>query len=82
VITFEKSSYFSTGQVTHYNVTTFEKSSYFSHWTGNPLQYDHFWKILVFFHYNVTIFWEIQQCDHFLRIHVFFQNIGQVAWNN
>jgi hypothetical protein len=38
VTTFEKSSYLSTGQVTHYNVTTFEKSSYFSHWAGNPLQ--------------------------------------------
>jgi len=40
VTTFEKFSYFSIGQVTHYNVTTFEKLSYFSHWAGNPLQCD------------------------------------------
>jgi len=51
---------FPTGQVTHYNVTTFEKSSYFSHWAGNPLQCDHFWKILVFFPYAGNPL----QCDH------------------
>jgi len=38
VTTFEKSSYFSPGQVTHYNVTTFEKSSYFS--TGQVTHYN------------------------------------------
>jgi len=42
VTTFEKSSYFSTGQVTHYNVIIFEKSSYFfKHQAGRLEQLDH-----------------------------------------
>jgi len=53
---------FPTGQVTHYNVTILKNPRIFFHWAGNPLQCDHFWKIIVFFptgqvtHYNVTTF--------------------------
>ena len=58
----KKFSYFSTGQVTHYNATTFEKILLFFHWASNPLQCDHFLKNHRIFlpgqvtHYNVTTF--------------------------
>jgi hypothetical protein len=45
----EKSSYFSAGLGTHYNVTTFEKTLYLPPWAGNTLQCDRFQKILVLF---------------------------------
>ena len=72
----EKSSYFSTRQVTHYNVTN---------WAGNPLQYTIlYWPVTHYnipsytgqvTHYNVTI-WATREI---LRVSFI---IGQVAQNN
>jgi hypothetical protein len=49
----EKSLYFSTGQVTHYNVTFLKNPRIFPlvvffHWAGNPLQCDQSKKSLYF----------------------------------
>ena len=66
----EKSSYFSIGQVTHYNVTTGQVTHYnvtnmknprIFHWVGNPLQCDHPEKLSYF---SIIGAGRLEQLDH------------------